>query len=340
MSIRRSPEAARIIGLILVVVGGVSFGWFAWSFGRSVAEARRVTAIFDEGNRLYWNETIRCEANFEKRFGPLQRSGRTCYGDMLVTSRSPGAYPYTRIVVNDNGKAYLLFSPQTGMETTIGLGKEPLVVQLAQTSEGGLSGEGEVDFGRMQIRLRSAGLERCEATVTRGGSTSTIGLQRKELPRCDDPPNPPIHYLGTWGVIRPKTASPTTDRRLIQIWLWDASGARGLLLHDLAPSGMRRDFVFARQFRGAQSTPNRWDVRLVDDSDGRDGASLSIALSNGAVRISVPEEIVGPGSEAMLDPGAVVTDPRIELVPVRDRVLFESYLDNALFEINVLWTAP
>ena len=78
----------------------------------------------------------------------------------------------------------------------------------------------------------------------------------------------------------------------------------------------------------------------MDDSDGRDGASLSIALSNGAVRISVPEEIVGPGSEAMLDPGAVVTDPRIELVPVRDRVLFESYLDNALFEINVPWTAP
>jgi hypothetical protein len=103
---------------------------------------------------------------------------------------------------------------------------------------------------------------------------------------------------------------------------------------------MRRDFVFARQFRGAQSAPNRWNVRLVDDSDGREGASLNIVLSNGTARISGPQEIFGPGREAILDPGAVVTDPRIELVPVRDHALFERYVDNALFEINIPWTAP
>jgi hypothetical protein len=340
MSIRRSPMAARIVGLILVVEGAISFGWFAWSFERSLADSRRVMAIFDEGSHLYWNETVRCEANFEKRFGRLQSSAQPCYGDMVVTSRSPGAYPYTRVVVNDDAKAYLLFSPHTGMETTIGLREGPLA-QLDRTSEGGLSGEGDVGFGRTQIRLRPAALESCEATITRGGVISILGLERKKLPLCEDPPNPPIRYVGAWGAIRPGSGSPTTERRLIQIWLWDAARqARGVLLHDLAPSGMRRDFVFARQFRGAQSAPNRWNVRLVDDSDGREGASLNIVLSNGTARISGPQEIFGPGREAILDPGAVVTDPRIELVPVRDHALFERYVDNALFEINIPWTAP
>jgi len=340
MSIRRSPVAVRIFGLILIVVGAISFGWFAWSFERSSADSRRVMAIFDEGNRLYWNETIRCEANFEKRFGRLQRSAQPCSGDLVVISRSPGAYPYTRIVVNDTAKAYLLFSPRMGMETTIGLREQPLA-QLDRTPDGGLSGKGDVGFGRIQIRLQPAASERCEATVTRGGTISVLGLERKELPLCENPPNPPIHYVGAWGAIRPASGSPTTDRRLIQIWLWDASGqARGVLLHDLAPSGMRRDFVFARQFRGAQSAPNRWKVRLLDDSEGREGASLNIVLSNGTAQISGPQEIFGPGREAILDPGAVVTDPRIELVPVRDHALFERYVDNALFEINIPWTAP
>jgi hypothetical protein len=340
MSIRRSPVAARIIGLILVVVGVTFFGWFAWSYERTSADSRRVMAIFDKGSRLYWDETVRCETNFETRFGRLRRSAQPCYGNMVVTSRSPGAYPYTRIVVNDNAKAYLLFSPQMGMETTIGLREGPLA-QLSQMPEGGLSGEGDVGFGRTQITLRPAALERCEATVTRGGSVSILGLERKELPLCENPPNPPIRYVGAWGAIRPGSGSSTTTRRLIQIWLWDASGrARGVLLHDFAPSGMRREFVFARQFRGTQSAPNRWDVHLVDDSDGRNGASLNIALSNGTARLAGPEEIVGYGREAILDPGAVVTDPRIELVPVHDQALFERYVDNALFEINIPWTAP
>jgi hypothetical protein len=78
----------------------------------------------------------------------------------------------------------------------------------------------------------------------------------------------------------------------------------------------------------------------VEDSDGRNGASLNIALSNGTARLAGPEEIVGSGREASLDPGAVVTDPRVELVPVRDQALFERYVDNALFEINIPWTAP
>jgi predicted permease len=109
LSIRHPPASVRIIGLVLVLLGATSFGWFAWWFAGSTAEAHRLMATFNEGSRLYWNETVRCEANFEKRFGSIQHSDQPCYGDLVVTSRSPGAYPYTRIVVNDKAETSILF---------------------------------------------------------------------------------------------------------------------------------------------------------------------------------------------------------------------------------------
>jgi hypothetical protein len=36
----------------------------------------------------------------------------------------------------------------------------------------------------------------------------------------------------------------------------------------------------------------------------------------------------------------VVTDARIEMVPVRDTALFERYLDSSLFNLDLSWTAP
>jgi hypothetical protein len=341
LSIRRPPTAARVIGVPLVVGGTICFAWFAWTMAGSIAEARRVRATFDEGNRLYWSETIRCEANFEKRFGPMRRRDQRCYGNLVVASRSPDAYPYTRVVVNDDANAYLLFSPHEGMEATAGL-RDGGFIQLEHASDGSLSGGGDLGVGSTQILLRPAASGRCEATIARGGSISILNLEQKVIPLCDNPANPPVHYVGSWGVIAPAPGSATKYDRLIQIWLWDASGqARGVLLNDLARRGTRRDFNFARQFRGTQTSPDRWNLRLQNPNaaDGG-GESLTLTLSGGTATLAGPESIAGSSREAVLNRGAVLTDPRIELVPVRDRALFDRYSEKALFNLNVPWIAP
>ncbi|MDB5108437.1 MAG: hypothetical protein JWM69_1378, partial [Candidatus Binatus sp.] len=324
--------------LILVLEGGGAFGWFAWSFARTTAETRRISATFDEGNRLYWIETNRCEGNFEKRFGQFRRSDQACFGNLAVTSRSPNAYPYTRILVNDGGDAYLLFSPLPEMETTAGLREGPLA-RLNTASDGALSGDGDLGLGPIRLTLQPKG-STCEATVTRGGKVSILGLERKILPRCEDPTNPSVRYVGAFGAIIPTTSTASTSRRLIQIWMWQISNeVRGVLLHDYAPAGMKRDFVFVQPFRGTETGPNRWDVRL-DEGSGDDAARLAIIIGDKSARILGPETIVGPGGEATCPAGEIVTNPRIELVPVRDRVLFVSYFDKALFNLNIPWIVP
>jgi hypothetical protein len=159
LSIRHPPASVRIIGLVLVLLGATSFGWFAWWFAGSTPEAHRLMATFNEGSRLYWNETVRCEANFEKRFGSIQHSDQPCYGDLVVTSRSPGANPYTRIVVNDKAETSLLFCPEIGMEATAGL-RERALAKLDKTPDGGLLGKGDSGLGLTQLRLRPAAVGR------------------------------------------------------------------------------------------------------------------------------------------------------------------------------------
>ncbi len=69
----RPPAIAQALGAALALSGAVSLLWFAYAMHRSAVERARTTALFDEGNRLFWNETIRCRQNFEKRFGPMGR---------------------------------------------------------------------------------------------------------------------------------------------------------------------------------------------------------------------------------------------------------------------------
>jgi hypothetical protein len=45
LSIHRSPVAVRIVGLLLVVSGSVSFSWFAWSFTNSLVDSHRLMAL-------------------------------------------------------------------------------------------------------------------------------------------------------------------------------------------------------------------------------------------------------------------------------------------------------
>src|ERR1700676_309440 len=113
----RPQLTARVFGAMLALVGAVSFAWFSYAMHGSYVEGVRITALFDEGNRLYWAETIRCEDNFEKRFGPLKRLDDPCLGNLVVHSRSPNAYPFRRIVNNDRGEAQLLFSADSGPES-------------------------------------------------------------------------------------------------------------------------------------------------------------------------------------------------------------------------------
>jgi hypothetical protein len=334
----RPPAPARIAGAFLAVVGGVSFCWFAWNMARATAERRRSTAAYNEGNRLYWDETIRCEGNFEKRFGPVSRRDHPCYGNFIVTSRSTSAYPFTRVIVNDRGDAYLLFSPQDAMEAVCGL-REGALARVEPAPDGGLAGEGDLGLGRTRIQLRRTIAGGCEAAVTRNSGVSTLGLMRQELPACNPPANPPVRYAGAWGKIMTDPRSATT-RRLLQIWMWEASGqVRGVLATDVAPSGMRRDFVFLRHFHGTQTGSSQWQLRL-ENFYGEDDALLTMTVNDGRTRITGPEIFTGAGGQAVLDPGEVVSDPRIALVPLQDRALFQKYIDDALFNFRIGWKAP
>ncbi len=65
-----------------------------------------------------------------------------------------------------------------------------------------------------------------------------------------------------------------------------------------------------------------------------------MTIDGESAQVSGPPASVGPSGEATLQKQEILTDPRIELVPVRDSALFERYLDTALFNLNLSWTAP
>src|ERR1700737_4947634 len=113
MAAVRPSAPARAVGALLALGGAASLAWYSYAVHRSAVEGARTMALFDEGPRLFWNETIRCQDNFDRRFGPFKRRDDSCLGDLVVLSRSPNAYPFTRVVINDRGEAQLLFSPQS-----------------------------------------------------------------------------------------------------------------------------------------------------------------------------------------------------------------------------------
>ena len=338
LATRRAPALARMLGATLALGGAVAFGWFSFAIHRSEVEGARTMALFDEGNRLYWNETIRCKDNFEKRFGPIERQDDPCLGNLVVRSRSPNAYPFTRVVNNDRGEAQLLFSPESAMERPVGLSRG-VFAKMVRSASGEWKGDGDSGFGPTQISLTPQSSNRCEAGIEhRGFGTSILSTERTELANCQAPLNPPVTNLGAWGEI---ATGPSGTRRLLQIWLWaeNSGQGKGVLLSDVSSSGMRRDFIFLKHFRATRLDGDKWNL-VLDEPDVSMAASLTMTIAGDHARVSGPETFVGPSGEAILDKKEIVTDPRIELVPVRDSALFERYLDAALFNLDLSWTAP
>src|SRR6185503_14553902 len=74
LNVRRPRQAVRVIAAGLILVGGAAFAWFAWRMVLTTFEGRRLTHTFDQGRKLYWEETIRCHENLARRFGPLDRA--------------------------------------------------------------------------------------------------------------------------------------------------------------------------------------------------------------------------------------------------------------------------
>src|SRR5229473_983182 len=62
-SLRRPPAAARIVGAGILAIGVITFAGFSWKAVRSSFELQRLNKAFEQGHRLYWEETIRCAEN-------------------------------------------------------------------------------------------------------------------------------------------------------------------------------------------------------------------------------------------------------------------------------------
>jgi hypothetical protein len=329
-AVRRPPLAARIAGGALLAVSAPWFAWFAWMMTRSTFEAQALTRIFDQARMLYSEETLRCQANLVTRFGPLGTRDGACSGHLIVTSRQGSGYPFSRVIVNDAGQLYVLFSSQPGIEDNWMLDDGP-VTQLKQDADQTLTGDRLAGADRRHVELRPLSAGSCEARIDHYGKSDLLTLKKTELPPCELPGAPPVRFVGAWGAASPE---PNNVRRLTQIWLWDIDGmARGLLLTDLATSGMRRDFVFARPLRGMRRAENQWEMKV----DGKKSSlpPFLFALSGGQARITG-----SGGTSRVLEPKEYASHPKITMAPVYDRERFARYFDNVFSNLNVPWTAP
>jgi len=338
-AVRTSAHFARWIATALAAIGVISFSVFAVFAVATGRKEERLTATFTRARKLYSEETILCQENLAKRFGPLSPREDSCYGDLVVTSRSKGAYPYTRIIVNDNADAYLLFAPDQGIEDNIDLNDGPSA-RLVAGSESDLISAPNANTNAIRIKLRQTRAGTCEGHVDRYGSTSTLTLAKTVLPRCNVASAGPVHMVGAWGEISRPPYSPQY-RRLTQIWLWEVDGdARALLLSNLAASGTQIPFQFALQLRGKRDAENRWELHRAGEDKYKSERPLLVTVEEGRARLSGPASLLRSDGELALEPAEVISHPKIALVPLRDRERFLAYFDNVLFNLNVPWTAP
>jgi len=117
-------------------------------------------------------------------------------------------------------------------------------------------------------------------------------MERMELPDCQTPANPPVTYVGAWGEI---ATDPSGTRRLLQIWLWaeNSGQGRGVLLNDVASSGLRREFVFLKHFRATRVDADKWTLLLEEPEVSR-AISLTMTISGQSARVLGPTIFVGP----------------------------------------------
>jgi hypothetical protein len=341
LAVRRPPSAARVCAAGLAIVGGLSTASFAWFTVRTGIEGAHITRTFEEGYRLYWEETIRCQGNLATRFGAMDRAGEPCRGNLVVASRSAGSYPFSRAILNDAGEFYLLFSPAGGEERVWGLDSidsDRAAARLATASNGVLSGDGVKNGQPVHVELRSTGAGQCKAKVVRGGRTEEFDLTQAGVPPCAVPSNPPVRFVGAWGAAAPQPNSPQT-KRLAQIWLWDTDGtARGLFVGTLATTGTNVPFLFARRLEGTRRAENAWDLRVADGDGVQNSQAFTFTLAGGHARAAGSSMMFGPTGEMLLDPQEIVSHPRIALAPVSDRDRFARYFDNVFFNLNLPWT--
>jgi len=94
-------------------------------------------------------------------------------------------------------------------------------------------------------------------------------------------------------------------------------------------NGVTLPVYWHRGERWIAGTPgHRYAIAVRNRSGGR---ILTVIAVDGVNAVS---------GETVLEQKEVVTDARIEMVPVRDTALFERYLDSSLFNLDLSWTAP
>jgi hypothetical protein len=332
-----SLSAARTTATALIVLAGGSLAWLAWSMAGSAREAVRLSRIVDEANRLYWQETSRCETNFAARFGSYGSRDHPCRGHFRVASRAAGAYPFTRIVVNNAGHAYLLFSPHSDVEVNFSLDDGPLAeVRLAG---GSLKGPCKDTTRCRDVSLEALPDGGCEARVTGNVRDSVLTLERAALPACDTAPGA-VRSLGVYAQMFSTTSIPPL-RQLVQLWLWEtAERVRGLLLVAEGYPGQETQFNFVKPLEGSRSGESKWTLEVIDLQGRRSGARLTVAVGIDQIAISGDAVLFRTEDGNRLPPQQFVNHPKIALIPLRDEASFTQYFDNVLHNLSVPWVVP
>jgi len=334
----KPPFAARTVGAFLAAGGAVSLGWFVWDTAVWSRDAARGSAAYEDGIRLYWQETTRCQANFEKRFGPLRRHDSPCFGNLVVASRSAGAYPFARVVVNDEGRFDLLFTAALpAAENTFRLGDIPYG-SLKPRPDGGLYIGRDPLNSQTAVELHPASNGACEARIYNDfkKTIDVYTLRRAELGPCPATGDPPVHFLGAWGSL---VSNPpgSTYRVLTQVWLWETQGkGYALIACDSGDRGVYRPFNFVQRFTGVRNAEGVWQLRSEPPVDRAE--TVSVTIVEGRLRLGVTTDRLRGAREAVLDPADIITHPKIALVPVRDAALFERYFNSVLYNLKVPWT--
>ena len=337
LAILGPPLSARAVGGILIAVGAGTLGWCGWSLAVSTAESNRQDLARDEGLKLYWQETTLCQVNFEKRFGPLQRRDSSCFGNLAVTSKSDGAYPYTRLVVNDNAQFDLLFSVTTAAEDTKGYSGLPFA-PLKPRPDGRLYIESDPARQQPAVELRPTSNGACEARISNDylNKLDHYTLRRVDLGSCPAPVNPPVHFLGAWASLE-EVPSGSATLELRRVWLWGAQGkGYALLAADAAQRGADPPLNFAQRLTGTRDAQGVWQLRSLDGD--RPGQVLSVAIDGSRMQLHGTPDLLRSSLDVTLHPTEIITHPKIALAPVRDAALFASYFDTVLLNLEISWT--
>ncbi len=315
------PFSARALGALLTAAGAITLGWCGWSLAGWMARSNLIDLARNEGRALYWQEAMRCQANLEKRFGPLQRRDSPCVGNLAVLSRSDSGYPYSRVVVNDSAEFYLLVAETNGAEDTNPPGAAPFG-PLKPGPNGSLHVESDPSARQPAVELRPASSGACEARIRNDylKRTDTYSLRRVELGSCPAPINPPVHFLGAWGSLVEAPAPPVYPA-LTQVWFWESRGT-GYALILAAARAPSSNYV--RRFTGRRNAEGVWQLRGADQNHAEE--DVSVTVSQGRL------DLRRGASETVLDPGEVATHPAIALVPVREAALFERYFNTVFFD--------